>query len=89
VNPGLGTGLEVLREQVGVEISHKKYALKKQQTDRPDGSGPAKPREDEFGNDRLNLEEQEGAGENCDAVDQSMGKRGTAGRVGLSYRCGG
>ena len=52
--------LEVADERVRVEVSGQQSELKKKEADGPDGRRTAEPREDDFGDNRLHLEEKEG-----------------------------
>jgi|KBSSwiStaDraftv2_1062776.scaffolds.fasta_scaffold7709326_2 hypothetical protein len=52
-----------------VKISEEQRDLKKEQADRPDGRGPAKPGKNDFCNDWFDLKEEEGAEENRCAED--------------------
>jgi hypothetical protein len=59
----LPRGGEPRCRQVRVEVAAKEHRLKEEHRRRPDGGAAAEPREDELADQRLNLEEQEGAGE--------------------------
>ncbi len=62
------------RQEVGVGIAEKEHTLEEQHASRPYPRTTAKPRQDEFANDRLNLEEQKGA-EQTESVKEDSGER--------------
>ena len=54
---GLIARLEVGRREMGVSVAAEQQRLEKKQTGRPYARAAAKPREDEFPDQRLNLEQ--------------------------------
>ena len=70
MDAGLDAGLEVARQQVGVEIAQQENHLEEEEAGGPDGGRSPKPGQDDFGDDRLHLEEQEGAQQDRGCVEE-------------------
>ncbi len=60
----LDARLEIADDRVGVKIAQQEHHLEKEETGGPDGGRPAEPGQDDLGDYRLHLEEQEGAHQN-------------------------
>lgn len=67
-----------------VEISRQEEELEEQQTGGPDGGSTAKPGQQEFTEDKLNLEQQKRAGKYCESENQA--RRSTIATF-LEWRC--
>jgi len=61
VDPLLKGRLQPAYQQMGINISREQDHLEKEHACDPDRSDPAEPRQKNFSDDRLNLEQQEGA----------------------------
>ena len=65
--------LQVAHQGVRIEIAQQQNDLEEQQTGGPHGGRPAKPGQDDLGDHRLHLKEQEGAGQNGKSVKKHLG----------------
>ena len=63
-------GLEIADQAVRVEIAGQQYKLEKEQRRAPHRGRSAEPREDEFGDHRLDLEQEESAQEDGSRVNK-------------------
>ncbi len=70
MNSALNSRPESSRQHMRVEIAEQQHQLKKQQADDPNRRAASKPRQDNFGDERLYLKQKEGARKNRDAVEQ-------------------
>jgi hypothetical protein len=59
-----------------IEVPQQQRHLKKQQAHGPDGSRAAEPRQNDLGDDRLNLKQQEGAHHDCQCVKNHVSIHG-------------
>ena len=55
---------EIADDRMGIKIAQQEHHLEKEQAGGPDRGGSAEPGQDNFGNHRLHLEQQEGAHQN-------------------------
>ena len=60
---GLQAGLEQSRAEVGISVAAQQHQLEEKHAGGPDGRTSAKPRQDEFRDQRLDQEQQEGSSE--------------------------
>src|SRR5580704_19105019 len=70
VNLALPLRIEITCQQMRVEISEKQHELEKKQANGPDGSHPAKPRQNDLCDEGFCLKQKKGAEENRQTIDQ-------------------
>ena len=76
--------MKVSRQKVGVGVTAEQHDLEKEQAGAPDRGGPPEPGENVLADQRLDLKDQEGAGEDGDAKRHWRGNGPAQGRYGDS-----